>query len=136
MNNSPSVFIGNLTKDPDVTVLGGGTTKLSFGIAVNHSYKKNDEWVEETSFFNVIAWRKVAEDAATLLQKGLGVIVSGRLIQRSYETPEGDKRYVVELIADSIAIQARSVDSFVRKQSTGGAREKVSASAGVDDAPF
>ncbi len=71
---------------------------------------------EKASFFNVIAWRYTAEDSANILEKGVGVIVTGRLEQRSWEAEDGTKRSAIELVADTIGIQARSIESFERKR--------------------
>ena len=82
MNNSAFTGCGNVTQDPELSFTESGIAKLKFSIACNRSYKKGEDWVEETSFFNVVAWRKLAEDTADVLEKGVGVIVQGRLEQR------------------------------------------------------
>ena len=77
------------------------------GVAVAHRYQRNGEWQEDVSFFNVTAWADLGENAAASLTKGMRVIVSGRLEQRAYETKEGEKRTVVEIVADEIGPSLR-----------------------------
>lgn len=115
MSASPTVIVGNLTNDPELKFLESGTPKLTFGVAVNHFWTDADgQRNERTSYFNVVAWRRTAEDAARVLEKGMPVVISGRLDQRSYQTAEGDKRSVVEVLADDIGISARGLESVVR----------------------
>lgn len=118
MSGSPVTLVGNVTADPELKFLSNGTAKLAFSIAVNHFWSNADgEKQEKTSFFNIVAWRNLAEDTANVLQKGVGVIVTGRLEQRSWDDEAtGAKRSVVEVVADDVAIRARSIESYVRKQ--------------------
>ena len=132
MNNSAFTGCGNVTQDPELSFTDSGIAKLKFSIACNRSYKKGDEWVEETSFFNVVAWRKLAEDTADDLEKGVGVIVNGRLEQRSWDDKEGNKRSTVEVVAENVAIQTRSISDFTRKRggdnAEGGSKRATAAS--------
>ena len=80
---------GNLTKDPELRYTTGGRGVASFGLAVNRRYQVNGEWQEQVSFFNVVAWADLGENAAASLHKGNRVMVMGRLEQRSYDTREG-----------------------------------------------
>lgn len=149
MSASPTTFIGNVTQDPELRYLGeGGAAKLGFSIAVNHFWTdQSGTKQEKASFFNCVAWRNLAEDAAAVLEKGVRVIVTGRLEQRSYEDKEGNNRSVVELIADDIAISTRNIASFERKSGAkdggnGGKQQPrpraavKSAPAGEEDEPF
>ena len=132
MNNSAFTGCGNVTQDPELSFTDSGIAKLKFSIACNRSYKKGDEWVEETSFFNVVAWRKLAEDTADVFEKGVGVIVNGRLEQRSWDDKEGNKRSTVEVVAENVAIQTRSISDFTRKRggdnAEGGSKRATAAS--------
>ena len=98
---------GNLTRDPELRFTTGGRGVVSFGLAVNRRYQKNGEWQEETSFFNIVCWGDMAENVATSLTKGARVTCAGRLQQRSWETENGDKRSVVELLADDVSASLR-----------------------------
>lgn len=93
---------GNVTRDPELK-LAGSTSLLSFGIAVNHSKKVGDEWVDEPNFFDVVTFGDLAENASESINKGDRVIISGRLSYRAWETQDGDKRSKVEILANNIA---------------------------------
>jgi single-strand DNA-binding protein len=99
------VVLGNLTRDPELRFTPNGTPVAGFGLAVNRRYqnKKSGEWVEDTSFFNVTVWFKLAENCAESLSKGDRVLVSGRLSQRGWEDKDGQKKSVVEIIASAVA---------------------------------
>ncbi|MCB0956607.1 MAG: single-stranded DNA-binding protein [Ilumatobacter sp.] len=107
MADSTVTLVGNLTRDPELRFTSGGRGQASFGLAVSRRYQVNNEWQEQTSFFNVVAWGGLAENAAASLNKGHRIIVTGRLEQRSYETQQGEKRSVVEVIADEIGPSLR-----------------------------
>ena len=107
MADSTVTVVGNLTRDPELRFTSGGRGQASFGLAVSRRYQVNNEWQEQTSFFNVVAWGSLGENAAASLTKGTRIIVTGRLEQRSYETKEGEKRSVVEIIADEIGPSLR-----------------------------
>jgi single-strand DNA-binding protein len=92
-------------------------------LAVNRRWmdRASNEWKEETSFFNVTCWREMAENAGNSLNKGDRVIINGRLQQRSWETPEGDKRSVVEIQADEIGPSIRWATATIEKNERRGA---------------
>ena len=109
MSGNTVVLVGNLTRDPELRYTPAGAATCQFGLAVNRRWqnRQTSEWEEATSFFNVVAWREMAENAGESLAKGSRVIVTGRLEQRSWETPEGEKRSVVEVVADEIGPSLR-----------------------------
>ena len=123
MSASPVTLVGNLTADPELKFLPTGVGKLTFGIAVNHYWTDQDgEKQEKTSFFNITAWRNLAEESANVLTKGVKVVVTGRLEQRSWDDKEtGAKRSTVEVLADNIGLSVGNIESFVRKQRAEGA---------------
>lgn len=108
-------LVGNLTRDPELRFTQGGRPLASFGLAVNRRYQTNGEWQEQTSFFNVVAWGQLGENAAASLGKGARTMVTGRLEQRSYETQDGDKRSVVEVVADEIGPSLRWATAQVER---------------------
>lgn len=125
MNLAPVTIIGNVTADPELTYTQSGQGRLSFSVAVNHVwYDQNDAKQEKTSFHNVVAWRYLAEHAARTVEKGIGVIVFGRLEQRSYEDKEGNKRSITELVAEEIGIATKSLETIERRQGNGGASQQ------------
>ena len=117
MADSTVTITGTLTRDPELRFTTGGRGVATLGVAVNYRYQKNNEWVEEASFFNVTAWSSLGENAAASLTKGMRVIVTGRLQQRSYETQQGEKRSVVEIVADEIGPSLRWATAQVEKTS-------------------
>ena len=124
MADSTVTITGTLTRDPELRFTTGGRGVATLGVAVNYRYQKNNEWVEEASFFNVTAWATLGENAAASLSKGMRVIVTGRLQQRSYETQQGEKRSVVEIVADEIGPSLRwataQVEKVARSDAGGG----------------
>jgi len=142
MAQSDVTLIGNVTNEPELKYTGAGAARLGFSIAVNHYWTDGDgEKQERTSFFNVTAWRYLAEDAAAVLEKGVGVIVQGRLEQRTWDDDEGNKRSTIDVLANNIGLQVRSVESFERKRrsDSDGAPAKKAASprkSAPADEPF
>lgn len=118
MSSAPVTITGNLTADPEVRYFDSGAAKLTFSVAVNNYWTDaKGEKQEKTSFFNVIAWRNLAEDGSSVLTKGIRVTVSGRLEQESWDDKEtGKKRSAVHVLADEIGISVRNIESFERKQ--------------------
>jgi single-strand DNA-binding protein len=133
MNNAQITVVGRITSDPELKFVGtDGKARLAFGIAVDRSYKDpQGEWVNQASFFNVVAWGRVAEDAARSLAKGVKVIIPGRFEVRQYDK-DGEKKTAHEIIADQIAIDTFDIGpDFTRYSSkdTGEARVPVGAGA-------
>lgn len=96
--------LGNLTRDPQIRATKTGRAVASFSIAVNRSYTTpQGETRELTDFINVVAWGGLAESVGNQLKKGTRVFVEGRYSTRSYETQDGSRRYVTEVIANMIA---------------------------------
>ncbi len=95
------LFIGNLTKDPEMQTTSSGLSVCRFSIAVNRSYTDaNGE--RGTDFINVIAWRGLAENCGKYLKKGSRVCVCGSMQNRSWEDKDGNKRYATEIIAEEV----------------------------------
>src|SRR3954470_7711948 len=116
--DSNSITIsGNITRDPEMRYTPSGVSKVTFGVAVNRSWRnqQSQEWEEQTSFFNVVAWRQLAENVGASLTKGSRVVVSGRLEQRSWENDQGEKRSIVEIVADDVAPSLRFATAEVHK---------------------
>ena len=110
MSNGNHVsIVGNLTRDPELRFTPTGQATATFGVAVNRRWqnRQTNEWEEATSFFDVVCWRELAENAAQSLTKGTRVVVSGRLDQRSWETSEREKRSKIEITADEVAPSLR-----------------------------
>jgi single-strand DNA-binding protein len=109
--DSNSITIsGNITREPEMRYTPSGVSKVTFGVAVNRSWRN-----QQTSFYNVVAWRQLAENISATLTKGSRVVVSGRLEQRSWETEQGEKRSIVEIVADDVAASLRFATAEIHK---------------------
>ena len=95
-------IIGNLGKDPEMRYTANGTAMTRFSVAVGRTFQVDGERREETEWFNVVAWNRTAEITQQYLTKGSKVYVEGRLSTRSWDTPEGQKRYMTEVIAGRV----------------------------------
>jgi single-strand DNA-binding protein len=104
MANLNRVFLmGNLTRDPELRYTPGGTAVTNLRMAVNRRYRTQaGELKEETAFITVVTWGKQAEACTQFLTKGKPVFVEGRLQMRSWETPEGQKRNMLEVRASRV----------------------------------
>lgn len=95
-------FIGHLGKQPEMRFTPSGKAVTGFSVAVNNGYRKDDQWVEQTEWVNVVCWGKTAENANERLTRGSLVFVQGRLQTRSWEKEGGTKGYRTELVADIV----------------------------------
>ncbi|MCF6295688.1 MAG: single-stranded DNA-binding protein [Flavobacteriaceae bacterium] len=96
-------LIGNLGNDPEIINLESGKTLAKFSIATNESYKNaKGEKITDTQWHNVVAWGKTAEIIEKYVTKGKEVAIEGKLTSRSYETKEGEKRYVTEVVCNEL----------------------------------
>ena len=114
MDNTVTL-VGNLTRDPELRDTTGGRGVASFGLAVNRRWQQNGEWQEAVSFFNVVAWADLGENAAASLTKGSRCMVTGRLEQRSYDNKEGQKVNITEVIADDLGPSLRWAQAQVER---------------------
>ena len=134
-------LIGNITRDPELRFTSTGQATATFGLAVNRRWqnRQSQEWEEATSFFNVVCWRDLADNVAESLTKGSRVIVTGRLEQRSWETENGEKRSVVEVVADEVGPSLRwataKVEKTERRGPGEGGGQQGGASRPVQNAP-
>lgn len=104
------ILIGNLARDPESRTMQSGIAYCTFTLAVQRRYA-NAEGKREADFITIVCWRQTAELAQKYLAKGRKVAVEGRIETRSYDAQDGTKRYVTEVIADSIEFLAsRSAD--------------------------
>ena len=94
-------LIGNLTRDPELTETSGGVSVCHFAIAVNRSYASSDG-ERQTDFFNVTAWRGLADTVARYTKKGNKVAVSGSIQIRTYDDNQGVRRTAVDVIAQDV----------------------------------
>ena len=116
--------VGNLTGDPELRFTASGAAVASFTIASTPRTfdRQTNEWKDgEALFLRCSIWREAAENVAESLTKGMRVVAQGRLVQRSFETREGEKRTVVELQVDEVGPSLRYASAKVtRNQRSGG----------------
>jgi len=137
MPDTHVTLIGNLTDDPELRFTPNGAAVANFRIAVTPRVKDGDTWKDgDTSFFRVQAWRDLAENLTESLSKGTRVIVVGQLKARSWETPEGEKRSVVEITAEEVAPSLKWATATPER--TSRAKAKVGKGTGQfnDEPPF
>ena len=97
------MLIGNLGRDPEMNYTQNGTALTKFSLAVSRSYKTSSgEKRDETEWFNIVAWDKLAETCNQYLHKGNKVYIEGRLTQRKYTDKEGNQRTAVDVIASDM----------------------------------
>lgn len=129
------LMLGNLTRDPDLRYTAAGTAVANLRLAVNRTFVAHGERREETLFIDVVTWGKQAEACGEYLAKGSAVFVDGRLQSREWETKDGGKRTVVEVVADTVQFLSR------RPGEPGSTGAGAAVAAGVtadaeDDVPF
>jgi len=109
MPDTSVTLVGNVTREPELRYTAAGQAMAKFGLAVNRRWqnRQSGAWEESTSFFDVVAWREMAENVGESITKGTRVVVTGRMEQRSYENQAGEKRSAVELVADEIGPSLR-----------------------------
>lgn len=138
-NHTTLTVIGNLVADPELRFTPSGAPVASFTIASTpRRFDKNtQEWKDgEPLFLRCSIWREAAENVAESLTKGTRVIAQGRLVQRSFETREGEKRTVVELEVDDIGPSLRKATAKVTRttrQQPGGFRQPQPAGGQAND---
>ena len=116
-------ILGNLTRDPEVRYTQSGKAVATFNVAASNMFvDSNNETKEQTDFINCVAWGKLGESIGNL-RKGNRVFVEGRLQTRSYETQDGQKKYVTEVVANFIGTSlsndettSSNFDSFEQPQ--------------------
>ena len=127
-------IVGNLVDDPELRFTPSGAAVANFRIASTPRFidKQTNEWKDgESLFLSCNVWRQAAENVAESLQRGMRVIVQGRLKQRSYETKEGEKRTVYEIEVDEVGPSLRSATAKVNKTQRGGGGRRLRRRRGV-----
>jgi single-strand DNA-binding protein len=138
-----TTIVGNLVEDPELRFTNTGIPVANLRVAVTQRIQHDGEWRDgDTSFLKVNVWRGQAEHLADFLSKGDRVMVTGRLRQRSWETPDGDKRSVTELEADEVGASLRWATAKVERVSQRGNGERIQGrerqaerGSGSDDQP-
>jgi single-strand DNA-binding protein len=121
--DTPITVVGNLVADPELRFTASGQPVATFRIASTPRFldKATNEWKDGDSLFlSCNVWRQAAENVAESLQRGMRVIVTGRLKQRQYETKEGEKRTVYEVEVDDVGPSLRNASAKVNRIARSG----------------
>jgi len=102
MNLNKVYIAGNLTRDPELRYTPNGTAVCNVRLAINRKYKSGDEWKDEVCFLSATAWGKTAENCNQYLVKGSPVFIEGRLQSRSWDGPDGKKRFALDVVVERI----------------------------------
>lgn len=99
------MLIGNVGQDPDIRHLENGSTLAQFSLATSERFKDRDGNAhEQTEWHNIVAWRNLADIVGNYVKKGTPLYVEGKIRTRSYDTQDGQKRYVTEIVAETIQL--------------------------------
>ena len=136
---TPITVVGNLTADPELRFTPSGAAVANFTVASTPRQfdRQTNEWKDqETLFLNCSVWRQAAENAAESLQRGMRVIVQGRLKARSYETREGEKRTVFEIDVEEVGPSLKMATAKVTKTTRSGGGPGGGGFSGGSDDPW
>ncbi|WP_350289019.1 single-stranded DNA-binding protein [uncultured Croceitalea sp.] len=98
-------LIGNMGNDPEITILENGKKVIRFSLATNENYKNAEgEKVQTTNWHNIVAWNKIAEIIKQYATKGKEIAIEGKLTSRSYQTKEGEKKYINEITVSEVLL--------------------------------
>ena len=136
---TPITVVGNLTADPELRFTPSGAAVANFTVASTPRQfdRQTNEWKDqETLFLNCSVWRQAAENAAESLQRGMRVIVQGRLKARSYETREGEKRTVFEIDVEEVGPSLKMATAKVTKTTRSGGGQGGGGFSGGSEDPW
>ncbi len=102
------ILVGNLGKDPELRYTPSGDAVATFSLATSRRWKgKDGQTQEQTEWHNIVTWRRQAEIAKEYLKKGSPIFIEGRIQYRTYNDREGNKRYITEIVAQSLQMLGR-----------------------------
>lgn len=125
------VLVGNLTRDPELRYTAGRKAVCDVGLAINDRYKKNDEWIEETTFVDVTFWGRTAEVVNEYLSNGSPILVQGKLKLESWEK-DGQKKSKHKIVCEQMRmLGGRNSDNQATAK-----EEEIPVGTGADDTPY
>jgi single-strand DNA-binding protein len=135
------VLVGNLTRDPELRHTQSGMAVCSLRLAVNTRRKdETGQWVDKPNYFDITVWGNQGERCAQYLSKGRPVAIDGRLEWREWETPEGNKRQAVDVVADTVQFLGSRGDGegggYIPADATATPAGDFPSSPTDDDIPF
>ena len=123
-----AMLIGRLTKDPELRATGSGIAVCTFTLAVDRRFANRDSQTREADFIPVVVWRAQAENCAKYLHKGSQAAICGSIQTRTYDAPDGTKRYITEVVADEV--------QFLGRPNGGDNNEDAARAASLGNSPF
>lgn len=139
-----AIVTGNITRDPELRFTPSGQAVCSFSVATNRSVKRGEQWEDVATFHNIVQWGKSAEYTANNFKKGTKVTITGRIDNRSYDAKDGTKKYISEIVADTVIAlsehhgsqSANQMDQSVSQEVPPAVEEKVEDIIIPDEMPF
>ncbi|HMU76369.1 MAG: single-stranded DNA-binding protein [Bacteroidetes bacterium] len=127
------ILVGNLGRDPEIRHIDGNISVAKFPLATSEVYKNKDgQRVTQTEWHNVVLWRQLAETAEKFLKKGSLVYIEGKLRTRNWDDKEGNKKYITEVIGDSMTLLGRKPDENGNPST--GANDRTTSEHHIPDA--
>ncbi len=112
MSVNKAILIGHVGNDPEIRHLEGGTPVANFRLATSETYtNRNGEKVTQTEWHNIVIWRGLAEVVEKYVKKGAQLFIEGRIRNRSWDDKDGNKRYITEIVADTMQLLGKRSDS-------------------------
>jgi single-strand DNA-binding protein len=137
MPDTHVTITGNLTADPELKFTPNGAAVANFRVAVTARVRDGNTWRDgDTSFYRVTAWRDLATNLTDSLSKGDRVLVVGQLRMRSWETPEGEQRSVIEVTADEVGPSLRWATAKPERATRKGNGESAAKDEFADEPAF
>jgi len=145
MSVNKVILVGNVGKDAEVRHIDNGAAVATFSLATSETYTaKNGEKVTNTEWHNIVAWRGLAEFAGKYIQKGRQLYIEGQIRTRSYDDKDGVKKYITEILANSIQLLGRKenggsgspADEYAKPETTSNDVHEIDATEVADDLPF
>ena len=126
-----ATVVGNLTRDPEVRDTASGQSVTSLGIATNRRWtdRTTNERREETEFHDVVVWGETGKQLAQVAKKGMRVFAAGRVQTRSWDSPEGEKRYATEITAETVRVLGHRDAEYAAGGGGGGSGAGMAAAA-------
>ncbi len=143
MSLNKVMLIGNVGKDPDIRHLENDAVVANFTLATTERYRdKSGNWQEQTEWHNIVCWRALAERVEKYVRKGTQLFVEGKIRTREWVDQSEQKRYAIEILADSIQLLGKRTDNAGLQQSrpqdtrNAGLKSDESEEEPLDDLPF
>jgi single-strand DNA-binding protein len=135
--SAPITLIGRIGTEPEIKFGQAGNAVLKFRVVTNARRQVDGKWEDvDTSWWSVTAFRQLAENLAESIKKGDTVIVVGKIKQRTYETPQGEKHSIVEVLAESVGPDLRWAVAQVKKAERVGRQQFADAKAAIEEDPW